>query len=132
MEERKKILVVDDDCECTEFAEGVLTAEGYEVITASDGQEGLEKARSQCPDLIILDVLMPEQDGWDTCDQLRSAQETRRVPIVYLTCVPGAKSIYAPHGALETDWDEYLNKPITPQNLIAAVRRLLEKAEAVR
>ncbi len=131
MSERKKVLVVDDDCDCIEFAQGVLTREGYDVITASDGQEGLEKARSECPDLIILDVIMPEQDGWDTCDELRSAQETRRVPIVYLTCVPGAKTIYGPHGALETDWDEYLTKPVAPQNLVAVVRRLLEKAAAL-
>jgi two-component system alkaline phosphatase synthesis response regulator PhoP len=132
MTEQKKILVVDDDRECLDFTEAVLLREGYEVITAMNGQEGLEKARSECPDLIILDVLMPEQDGWDTCDNLRSEQETRAVPIVYLTCVQGPKTIYGSHGAFETEWDEYLTKPVTPKNLVGAVRRLLEKSAALR
>jgi DNA-binding response OmpR family regulator len=132
MRERKKILVVDDDRECLDFAEGVLAGEGYEVITATSGQEGLEKARSECPDLIILDVVMPEQDGWDTCDELRSGRETRQVPIVYLTCVGAPTTLYAPHGALETEWDEYLTKPVSPRNLAAAVKRLLEKSAVLR
>jgi two-component system alkaline phosphatase synthesis response regulator PhoP len=131
MNERKKILVVDDDRECLEFAKAVLVHEGYEVVTATDGRDGMEKARSECPDLIILDVLMPEQDGWDTCDNLRSEQEFRFVPIVYLTCVEGPKSLYTSHGAFETDCDEYLTKPVVPKNLVAVVKRLLEKSMAL-
>jgi two-component system alkaline phosphatase synthesis response regulator PhoP len=132
MSERKKILVVDDDRDCLEFAEGVLAEEGYEVITARDGQEGLERARSECPDLIILDVLMPEEDGWEICDKLRSSRETRSVPILYLTCVEGPKTLYASHGALETEWDEYLTKPVSPQLLAGAVKRLLERSAVLR
>ncbi len=132
MGERKKILVVDDDRECRDFARDVLSTEGYEVILAQDGEEGLERARAECPDVIILDVLMPEEDGWDICDRLRSVRETRSVPIMYLTCVEGPKSLYASHGALETEWDEYLTKPISPQLLVGAVKRLLERSAVLR
>jgi len=132
MTESRKILVVDDDQECLEFAESVLTRAGYEVVTATNGCDGLEKAKAERPDLIILDVLMPERDGWDTCDDLRSAEETRRVPIVYLTCVEGPKTIYGSHGAFETEWNEYLTKPVSPKNLVGVVRRLLDKSAALR
>ncbi len=132
MGESKKILVVDDDRECLEFAETVLSREGYEVITATDGKEGFEKAAAQHPDLIILDVLMPEQDGWDTCDQLRALRETRNVPVVYLTCVEGPKTLYTSHGLFDTDWDEYLAKPVTPKDLAGVVGRLLRQAAAAR
>lgn len=127
MTERKRILVVDDDRDCVAFAEAVLRRAGYEVISATDGCQGLEKAKAERPDLIILDVLMPERDGWDTCDDLREAEETRRVPIVYLTCVAGPKTIYGSHGAFETEWNEYLTKPVSPKHLVSVVQKLLEK-----
>jgi DNA-binding response OmpR family regulator len=130
--DRKRILVVDDDQECLDFAEGVLAPEGFEVITAMNGEEGLRKAMSECPDLIILDVFMPEQDGWDICDKLRGQTEMRRVPIVYLTCVQGPRTLYMSHGAFETDWDEYLTKPVTGKQLLGVVRTLLEKVAATR
>jgi two-component system alkaline phosphatase synthesis response regulator PhoP len=130
--EKKRILVIDDEQQCLEFAVDVLAGEGFDVITAMDGEEGLKRARSESPDLIILDVFMPEQDGWDTCDKLRDAAETRQVPIVYLTCVESPKTLYTEHGAYETDWDEYLTKPVTGKQLLGVVRRLLEKAAAPR
>ena len=125
MNDRKKILVIDDDRECRKFAEVVLAQEGFNVITAMDGQEGLTKAISERPDLIILDVVMPEQDGWDTCDKLRSTAEIGNVPIVYLTCVDAPASLYEGHGAFETEWDEYLTKPVRPEKLLAVVRKVL-------
>ena len=113
------------------LSEPVLTPEGYDVVTAKTGCEGLEKAKAGRPDLIILDVLMPDRDGWDTCDDLRVAEETRSAPIVYITCVEGPKTIYGSHGAFETEWDEYLTKPVSPKNLVAVVKRLLEKSSAL-
>lgn len=131
MKAHGKILVVDDDEHDLELARRALADEGYEVITASDGREAVPKARTERPDLVVLDVVMPEQDGWDTCDELRAAEETRSVLIVFLTRVDTPKTLYAPHAAFETDWDEYLTKPITPRKLVAAVRQLFEKASSV-
>ncbi len=130
--ERKRVLVVDDDQDCLTFACGELEEEGFEVITAHDGEEGLKKAQAERPDLVVLDVIMPGQDGWDTCDRLREAAETRRVPILFLTCVTGPKTLYMTHGAFETDWDEYLTKPVSGKALRGAVRRLLDSAAVPR
>ena len=132
MEEKKRILVVDDDSVCLEVARDALTPEGYEVITATDGKEGLAKAIKQRPDLIILDVVMPEQDGWDTCDQLREIRELRNVPVVFLTCVESPGTLYASHGLYETDWDEYLRKPVNAKEIFRVVGKLLHRTAAVR
>ncbi len=131
MKERKKILVVDDDQDCLDFAQEILTKEGYEVFTALDGSEGCDKAKSVCPDMIILDVMMPKQDGWDTCDKLRDTPEGRTIPIVYLTCVDLPKSHYVSHIVFDTDWDEYLTKPVAPEELISVVSRLLQRVALV-
>ena len=128
MEEKKRVLIIDDDSECLEFAKTVLVDEGYEVIIAVDGQEGLKKAVSEHPDLIVLDVMMPEKTGWETCDELRSTKEGIDVPIVYLTCIDPPRSLYEPHGAFGTDWDEYLTKPVTPKKLADTVKKLLNKS----
>ena len=72
--------------------------------------------------------MMPKQDGWDTCNKLRDTCEGRTIPIIYLTCVDLPKSLYDHHIAFDTDWDEYLTKPVTPKELISVVRRLLQKA----
>ena len=132
MNERKRILVIDDDRECIEFVENVLTRKGFDVIAALDGQEGLTKAISDRPDLIILDVVMPEQDGWVTCEKIRSTTEIANVPIIYLTSVDSPKSLFMDHGAFETDWDEYLTKPVTPKSLHTAVMKVLKKSVSVR
>lgn len=129
MSEGKKVLVVDDDADCLEFAKVALERAGFEVTTATNGQEVTAVAGAVHPDAIILDVMMPEQDGWDTCDKLRSIRATCKVPIVFLTCVESPKTLYAAHGAFETDWDEYLTKPVTGKELVATVKRLLKRSE---
>ena len=116
-------MLIDDDGDCLEYIGDILKEEGYDVVTAADGREGFEKAVSGHPDMIFLDLMMPEQDGWDTCDELRSISITESIPIVYLTCVNPPKSLYESHVAFETDWDEYLNKPLKKKELLATVRK---------
>lgn len=128
MREKGRVLVVDDDTESLELAETVLSREGIEVMTATDGEEARKMAVSNHPDLIVLDVMMPAANGWETCDAIRSVPELARVPIVFLTCVELPKSVHVPHGALETVWDEYLTKPLKPKELIGVVRKYLGKA----
>ena len=128
MNEKKKILVVDDDKDYIKFVRTVLTREDFDVISAMDGKEGLTKATTECPDLIILDVIMPEEDGWEICEKLRSCVELEKVPIVYLTSVDSPKSLYMDHGAFEADWDEYLTKPVSPKVLLTTVRKLLRNS----
>lgn len=122
---QKKILLIDDDTECLEYIGGILEDEGFDVVTATDGNKGCEKAVAEKPDMIFLDVMMPEQDGWDTCDELRSIIATEKIPIVYLTCVNPPESLYESHVAFATDWDEYLNKPLRKKELLATVRKFI-------
>jgi two-component system alkaline phosphatase synthesis response regulator PhoP len=124
---RGKILVVDDDEQDRELARRALADEGYEVVTASDGREAVQKAKTERPDLVLLDVMMPEQDGWDTCDMLRAAEETRSTLIVFLTRVDPPRTLYTDHAAFDTDWNDYVTKPLTPRKLVDVVQRLLEK-----
>ena len=121
--EPKKILLVDDDDECVEYIGSILTGDGFEVLSAGNGNEGLRRALSEHPDLILLDVMMPDLDGWDTCDNIRATKEIDGIPVVFLTCVEPPKSLYQAHGYLETTWDEYLTKPIPKKELLAAVHQ---------
>jgi len=122
-----KILVVDDDPDDLKMISMILEPEGYQVITAENGREALEKAESEDPDLIILDVMMPELDGFAACAKLKSSPERKGTPVILLTAV--AKHIqdtkYPLEGVLRADAEEYLEKPTKPEDLLEAVARML-------
>lgn len=122
-----RILVVDDDQEVSELTEYTLTHDGYEVIRAFDGADGLEKARSAKPNLIVLDIDMPRVDGLEMCKQLRSDKAFRFVPIIMLTgsrTHPQDKIV-----GLEMGADDYLLKPFLPQELSLRIKNLLSRTE---
>jgi DNA-binding response OmpR family regulator len=85
MEPRAKILIIDDDFDFVHATRKVLESVPYEVIVAFDGEEGLQKAREEKPDLILLDIIMPLRDGFTVCDELKSSPEFAQVPILMLT-----------------------------------------------
>ena len=85
MKEKHRILIVDDNHALVLAAERVLQKEGFDVLTAFDGQEGLEKTRRERPNLIILDIMMPKMDGYEVCRQLRSDPATAQIPIIILS-----------------------------------------------
>ncbi|MBI3948332.1 MAG: response regulator [Armatimonadetes bacterium] len=117
-----KILVADDQPAILRLVEVILKNEGWEVITAADGREALEKALAEKPDLVLLDIMMPIMDGIEALRQLGSHRETRRIPVVMLT----AKSDYATvTGARESGVREYIVKPVDPKRLVATVRKVL-------
>src|SRR5215475_12105117 len=119
---KQKILVVDDEPDALELIEFNLKANGYEVITASDGEEALQKARSVLPQLIILDIMLPEVDGMEVCKILRRDQRTSGIPILMLTAK--AAEIDRVLG-LELGADDYVTKPFSPRELVLRVKRLL-------
>jgi len=88
----KKVLLVDDDVDFCEATALLLESKTYEVILAHDGKEGLEKVRAEKPDLVILDVMMPEMNGYDVCVVLKADPELKRIPVVLLTGVDQAIS----------------------------------------
>jgi two-component system, OmpR family, alkaline phosphatase synthesis response regulator PhoP len=120
--ERKKVLVVDDEVHIVELVRVCLEDTDYEIIEAYDGQEALDKARSENPDLILLDVMLPKMDGYQVCRNLKSSEDTRDIPIVMLTAkgqeVDKVKGFQA--GA-----DSYMTKPFSPLRLLTELEEKL-------
>ena len=127
-EMKGKILVVEDNADEASLIKMILEPEGYEVALASNGEEGLEKVESSRPDLIILDVMMPELDGFAMCSKLRESPEHSRIPVVLLTGVAKriSDSKYPLDGVLRADAEQYLEKPVKPEELLDTVARLLK------
>ena len=118
----KKILVVEDDANAVKLIEYTLEQEGYQVITASDGLEGLTKAQFEHPDLIVLDIMLPGLDGYEICHQLRQKPETAELPILMLSAKARKED---KDTGLKTGADDYLAKPADPSLIVAKVEALL-------
>ena len=123
---KPKILVVDDEPEAVELVEFNLKQAGYVVTTAADGAEALKKARSQVPDLIVLDVMLPEMDGFEICKALRLDPATARVPILMLTAK--AAEIDRVLG-LELGADDYLTKPFSTRELLLRIKKIIARGQ---
>jgi DNA-binding response OmpR family regulator len=121
---KPRILVVDDEPEAVELVEFNLRQAGYAVTTAADGAEALKKARSQTPDLIVLDVMLPEMDGFEVCKTLRLNPATAKIPIIMLTAK--AAEIDRVLG-LELGADDYLTKPFSPRELVLRIKKILAR-----
>jgi class 3 adenylate cyclase/ActR/RegA family two-component response regulator len=117
-----RILIVDDNPTNVKVLQTRLAAEGYEVVTAADGEEGLAVARRDKPDLILLDVMMPKLDGFEVCRRLRADASFPFTPIVMVTAMADVKDVVA---GLEAGGDEYLTKPVDHAALAARVRSML-------
>ncbi len=119
-----KILLVDDDHDILEFVGYNLEKEGYKVKTASSGTEAIEKASKTVPNLILLDVMMPEMDGIETCDRLRAMPELNETMIAFLTA---RGEDYSQVAGFEAGADDYITKPIKPKVLISRIKALLRR-----
>ena len=122
----KKILVIEDDPVASRFARYVLETEGYQVVTAPNGLDGLRKVQKEKPDLIILDIMLPGLDGFEICHRLRSEPETARIPILMLSAK--AQEVDQVTG-LNVGADDYLTKPADPSEIVSRVRVLLARTE---
>ena len=129
MEEKAKILVVDDDPDILDAVTTVLATQPYQITTARDGVECLEKIEEDVPDLIILDLLMPRMDGFAVIRELRENPEYPPVPILILTAVreDASRRRYELETGLELDVQDYVEKPISPGELLHRVGKLLKK-----
>jgi two-component system alkaline phosphatase synthesis response regulator PhoP len=125
----KKVLVVDDDVDFCEATKLLLDSKGYEVVLAHDGKEGLEKVRAGRPNLVILDVMMPEMNGYDVCVVLKEDEELKRIPVILLTAVDQHlfKTTYTRAMGLMTEADDDIAKPVEPQDLVKRVEVWLNK-----
>jgi CheY-like chemotaxis protein len=118
----KRILVCDDDPVILRLLQVNLELEGYEVLLAHHGEKAIEIAVDEHPDLVILDIMMPRMDGYQTCQMIKSQDETRDIPVVFLSAKAQASDI---EKGKSFGVDDYLTKPFDPSDLIAVVDRLV-------
>ena len=121
----KKILLVDDEQDILEFLSYNLRKEGCDVITANNGKEGLELAKKHTPDLILLDVMMPEMDGMEVCENLRSIERLDNTFIIFLTA---RSEEYSELSGFTAGADDYITKPIKPKLLISRINAILRRS----
>jgi DNA-binding response OmpR family regulator len=126
-----KILVVDDDPDILEAINMILESQGYKVVTARDGVEGLASLRAEKPDLLILDLMMPRMDGFAVCKELQDPRwaKYKDMPILILTSVreEASRRRYELETGLELDVDDYVEKPVSPDTLLERVGRLIKR-----
>jgi DNA-binding response OmpR family regulator len=120
--DRKKILLVDDSSTVLLMEKMILSKCPYDLVTASDGQEGLDKAVAERPDLILLDVVMPRMDGFEVCRRIRQRDEMRGVPVIMVTTRGELKSVETGYQSGCTD---YITKPINGLELLSKVKNYL-------
>ena len=125
----KKILLIDDDPDLVEAVSIILKSKKHEVIAAYGGIEGLEKAKKENPDLIVLDVMMPDKDGYTVCKELKADPELSRIPVLLLTAVVShiPTTRYTQQMGMETEADDYIDKPVEPGVLVERIEALLAK-----
>lgn len=121
-----KILIVDDDADFRDITRISLSKKGYKVLEARSGREAMQLARKEQPDLILLDILMPGLDGYETCRQIKTNPATRHIAIIVLTALGDPLARYK---AQKAGADDYVAKPVTTDELHEQVKRLLHRQE---
>ncbi len=120
---KKKILVVDDEDDILNFLELVLGEKGFEVVTASGGQEALTKAQLEQPDLMLLDIMMPQMDGWEVLKLLRVDEETAEIPVAMLSARTEARDRVQ---GLQEGAIDYICKPFSLQELLGKIETIFQ------
>jgi DNA-binding response OmpR family regulator len=129
MAEKAKILLVDDDPDFVEATKIVLESAPYDVAVAYDGDEALRKVREVNPDLIILDIIMPHQDGFKVCEALKSDPRLCEIPVIMLTSLSQrmGETVFSVTDGMMLEAEDYVDKPVTPDELLNRVKKFLGK-----
>ena len=122
-----KILLVDDEQDILEIVGYNLAQEGYQIVTATNGKEAITKAKKELPHLIIMDVMMPEMDGMEACENIRKLPELSNVIITFLTA---RSEDYSQVAGFDAGADDYITKPIKPKLLVSKVKALLRRLKS--
>jgi two-component system alkaline phosphatase synthesis response regulator PhoP len=127
MNEKKRILVVDDEPDFASIVQANLEKEGFDVAVAYDGVEGLEKVKANPPDAIVLDVMMPNKDGYEMCKELKGDGKYKDIPVVLLTAVAShvTSTRYSHSDGMSTEADDYIPKPASAEDVTESIKGLL-------
>ena len=123
----ESVLIIDDEADIRDILAYNLQKEGYSVLTAENGLEGISLAQSESPDIIILDVMMPEMDGIEVCEILRNDPKTAKILICFLTA---RSEDYSQIAGLDAGADDYVSKPVKPKVLISRIKAILRRNKA--
>lgn len=122
---KKRILCIEDDEEMIDLIHLILTRRGFDVLSACSGVMGLEILHNEKPDLILLDLMMPDMDGWEVYQQLKSDESTQNIPVIVVTAK--AQSIDRVLGLHIAKVDDYISKPFSPQELLDSIESILNR-----
>lgn len=121
----KKLAYIEDEAEMIDLVRLILGRRGYTVLGATGGREGLDLVRRELPDLVLLDLMMPDMDGWDVYHQIKSDKSTRDIPVIVITAK--AQNIDKILGLRIAKVEDYISKPFSPQELLERVEVVLAK-----
>jgi len=121
----KRLVYVEDEPEMIDLVRLILARRGFEVVGANGGREGLDTIRRELPDLVLLDLMMPDMDGWDVYQQMKAGESTREIPVVVVTAK--AQSIDKVLGLHIAKVDDYISKPFSPQELVESIEKVFAR-----
>lgn len=121
----KRILCIEDDQEMVDLIRLILSRRGYEVKGAGGGVEGLQIIRKEIPDLVLLDLMMPDMDGWEVFQQMRADEKTRHIPVIVVTAK--AQNIDKVLGLHIAKVNDYISKPFSPQDLLTSIEKIFNQ-----
>jgi two-component system response regulator VicR len=123
MDKKRRVVYIEDEQEMIDLVRLILNRRGFEIIGANGGREGLEAIRLSLPDLVLLDLMMPDMDGWDVYQQMKAEEATKKIPVIVVTAK--AQSIDKVLGLHIAKVDDYISKPFSPQELVDSVEKVL-------
>jgi two-component system response regulator VicR len=123
----RRVVYIEDEQEMIDLVRLILSRKGFEVSGANGGREGLDLVRNSLPDLVLLDLMMPDMDGWDVYQQMKAGDNTRNIPVIVVTAK--AQSIDKVLGLHIAKVDDYVSKPFSPQELVDSVEKVLGRSQ---
>ncbi len=125
MEPKRRLVYIEDEQEMIDLVRLILNRRGFEIIGANGGREGLDTLRRVIPELVLLDLMMPDMDGWDVYQQMKADETTQNIPVIVVTAK--AQSIDKVLGLHIAKVDDYISKPFSPQELVDSVEKVLAR-----
>jgi two-component system, OmpR family, response regulator VicR len=129
MENKRRVVYIEDEQEMIDLVRLILNRRGFEIIGAIGGLEGLETVRQEAPDLVLLDLMMPDMDGWDVYQQMKADQTMQNIPVIVITAK--AQSIDKVLGLHIAKVDDYISKPFSPQELVDSIENLFSRRQEI-